>query len=203
MYSIDVFLPLFSHIEHLLLAAAHGKGCPREAAAADCARLIRRIRSETDLRQAGSDAWFPVQAWLSEKLPLLPFGPGVLETLPPLPENALDIFTLRLDNLFLKSSSGTASEEEKDLLRVYLACFELGTGSRRDKRPGEERAAYARQCRTSLDAAPPGARKKQRGARSRFPARAAALAMPPAAVAGLYCVYRICLNSLLQTVLGG
>lgn len=209
MYFLDAYLPLFSHVEHLLRAVPDGKapsgidGATLREATAGCTRLALRLRSETAIQRGSSAeaAWFPVRAWLSEKLAQLPFGGEAESALPPPEENAGVLFALRLDNLRLKTASGAATADEKDLLRLYAACLELGYGGQQDPPAEEERLRCARQCRALLGRTPEAGDAGAKNIFARLPARAAAFAAAPLAVGILYCLYRALLSNLLRDVI--
>lgn len=206
MNIFDAYLPLLSHAAHLLRAFPDGGDA---AGLAECARLAARAKSAA--RDEDGAAWFPVRAWLGEKLPALfsdsadgaGSGSGVEAE-----------FQSRLNALLTRAAAGAAAPEDLDLLRLHTLCLELGYGAHGDGRVEERRRRYIRHCRKTLAAGasalgvlsarafPAGADRENAPRLSRRLFRAAALFAAPAATLGLYCLYRAWLHSLLLDVIG-
>ena len=210
MYFLDIYQPMLSHIAHLLRAFPDGKDCIRmggqqiRETAAECVQLVHRVKNEAAERPNGfgGESWFPVHAWLAEKLPALPFGRDIADALPSIGENVPARFKSRLDELVLKTSAGTATPGESELFELYIACLDLGFGEQNDPIREEKRRRYLHLCRSVLTARTAPKNRKRTGLFSRLSARAAALLIAPAATAALYCLYRVWLHSLLVDVIG-
>ncbi len=140
----DIFRPLFSYAVHLKLALERRPGCvTSNRIKQDLAEIIRRIRTTGDGDPHFEYAWFAVICWLKELLGTSPETQAIAGSLP-LAENYGSSFYQRLNRLLLAARN---RPRERELVRVYWQCLELGfRGYYARHEREEERAKYLACC---------------------------------------------------------
>lgn len=207
-----LFRPLLSYIAHV---AARDDQC-RERPAFDATAVLRDMNGlAADIRLRGrelpriDEAWFPVTAWVFERLQSCPEISLALRESRPAAESAGREFFERLNVLLSPNPDGRNAPERIALIELYNLCLQLGYRGYY-ARPGFENslAEYRRRCREEMEAtshqdrsSPAGASAKPSWVRG-APAPASLWALPVIATVLLYAVYRVLLSSLYSSVTG-
>lgn len=200
----ELFRPIFVHVGHLVLNLSEPARLHVSPAAivGELQAMLQDVfRNPAADRSDFPRAWFPLRAWLDERLRGLPGGDCLCGQLVQAEAGAESEFFRRL-NLLL------AAPDAEELVRVYATCLELGFRGYY-ARPGFERelAGYRARCREYLTRAESRECDKTvspaRGQTPvRYAARFATRAAPVAATVLLYCLYRFLLSDLYAAVVG-
>lgn len=213
MNYLDACKPLLAHVAHLSLIAANPRSLPEPAhAARDIGQLI--LRAKTGLHDCDDESkrliGFAVNAWLAEKLALLPCGREAAPLLDPLPADAGALFFHHLHTLLLPDAGRGYSRHRIGVLEVYAACLETGfVGCYADKDDRTNLELYRERCRQLLSQVyveTTGATQANRDETdAHADSRAGTAAMwlfPIVLTVFLYTVYRTVLGQLFRSVVG-
>ncbi|MCD7897124.1 MAG: DotU family type IV/VI secretion system protein [Planctomycetaceae bacterium] len=200
----DAFRPIFSYVLHLEESIRRGVPLSRDAVTWDLGELIDQAGRQRR-GQADEYAWFAVACWLRERLDAM----AATRDLPVTPDlsSAYPVEFYQRLNLLLQPGNGAVPE--KELIRVYLVCLDLGfVGYYRLDEFGNsaERDEYIRTAHEALllpdEPVEDVTVYRKRGLRDYLPAigRVAIWLTPPLLTGLLYFAYRNNLDTLYHNI---